>query len=154
HQERLFEDVRCAADSYLLLLHRLEQRGLDFCRCAIDFIGENDVGEYRPLLYRESSVRLVVDLSPDDIRWQQIGGELNAAERSVDRFSHGSNCESFCEAGNTFQQYVAPSEQANHQPLDHVILTDDAAAYLMNDLMDDACISGCNGLCAHVLFLA
>src|SRR5438105_15560648 len=87
-QERLFEQLRGAADRHLLLLHRLQQRRLQLSRRAIDFVGENDVGENRTFFYRKSSVRLIVDLGADDVGRKQIWRELDATERSVDRFSH------------------------------------------------------------------
>ena len=37
-----------AADGDLLLLHRFEQRGLRLRRRAVDFVGQDDVGEDRP----------------------------------------------------------------------------------------------------------
>ena len=42
-----------AVDGHLALLHRLEQRRLGLGRRAVDLVGEQEVGEHRPLAQRE-----------------------------------------------------------------------------------------------------
>ena len=39
--------ARLAADGHLAFLHGFEQRGLRFGRRAVDFVGENQIGENR-----------------------------------------------------------------------------------------------------------
>ena len=154
YEEGLLQDVRRAADRHLLFLHCLEQSGLHFGRRAIDLVSQNDVGEDRTFLHRKSSVRLIVDLRADDVGGQQIRGELNAAERRVYRLCQGPNRQSLGETGHAFEQDVAAGQQAYQQALDHVILADNPPSYLVDNLLNDGCISGCNGLCAHVSFLS
>ena len=49
HEERLGQRVPLAADRDLVLLHRLQQGGLRLGRRAVDFVGQDHVGEDRPL---------------------------------------------------------------------------------------------------------
>ena len=47
HEERIGEGIGCFADRDLPLLHRFEQRALHLGGRAVDFVGENQVGEER-----------------------------------------------------------------------------------------------------------
>ena len=49
HEERVVEAVADAADGDLAFLHGFEQGGLRLGRRAVDFVGEDDVGEQRAL---------------------------------------------------------------------------------------------------------
>jgi len=48
HPEGIVHAVGVLADGDLALLHHLEQRTLHLGGCAIDFVGEQQVGEHRP----------------------------------------------------------------------------------------------------------
>ena len=72
--------VRHAVDGDLLLLHRLEQRGLRLRRGPVDLVGEHDLGNDRPGAELEVAGLLVVDRDAGDIARQQIRGELDALE--------------------------------------------------------------------------
>ena len=48
HEERIVELVADAADGDLPLLHGFEQGGLGLGRRAVDFVGQDHVGEQRP----------------------------------------------------------------------------------------------------------
>ena len=48
-EERIGQVVGRLADRHFALLHRLQQRGLRLRRRAVDFVGQQDVGEDRPL---------------------------------------------------------------------------------------------------------
>ena len=49
HEEGRGQVVGLAADGHLPLLHGLQQRGLGLGRRAVDLVGQDDVGEHRPL---------------------------------------------------------------------------------------------------------
>jgi hypothetical protein len=89
HLERLGQPVRARADGDLALLHGLEQRRLRLRRRAVDLVGEHQVVEDRAR--RGSAARgpglLGEHVGAGDVRGQQIGGELHAAERQVERAS-------------------------------------------------------------------
>ena len=66
HEERLGQRMPRAADGHLLLLHRLEQRGLRLRRRAVDLVGQDHVGEDRPA--DELNARLPVACLPGSPR--------------------------------------------------------------------------------------
>ena len=67
HEERLAEPMPLAAGGDLVLLHRLQQRGLRLRRRAVDLVGQDHVGEDRALEKLElPHARLLVLL--DDLR--------------------------------------------------------------------------------------
>ena len=154
NEKGLLEDEGRSADRYLLFLHRFEQCRLDLRRRAIDLVRKNDIGVDRPFLDREAPGRLIVDLRADDVRWQQIGRKLNAAERSVDCFRQCSHGQSLRESGDSFQQHVSAGKQTYQEALDHVILTNDSSPYLLHNLLNYRGISGYSGGCVHVLLLS
>jgi len=154
NEERLFEDVGCAADGDLLFLHRFEERGLDLGRSSIYFVRQDDVGEDRTFLHREFSVGLIVDLRSHDIRRQKVRCKLDSTEGGIDRFSQSPHGERLREPRNSLEKYVTASQQTYEESFDHVVLPHDAAAHLSHDLLDYRCISGCNGVWCHVLLLA
>ena len=49
-QERIGQMVGVVAERHLAFLHRFEQRALHLGRRAIDFIGQNEIGENRAVL--------------------------------------------------------------------------------------------------------
>ena len=49
NHERLFQWKRLIADRDLLFLHGLKQRALHLCGRAVDFVGQDEIGENRPL---------------------------------------------------------------------------------------------------------
>src|SRR5439155_22691709 len=85
HQEQLGQRERLPADRHLLFLHCLQQRALHLGGGAVDLVGQQEVGEDRPLLHREITAPLVVDHRADQVGGKQVGGELDAVERGRDR---------------------------------------------------------------------
>ncbi len=67
--------------------HRLQQRGLGFGGGAIDLIGQYDVVKDCSGMKQKGVLGWIVDLYPDDIGRQQVGGELNAAEIAMQAVS-------------------------------------------------------------------
>ena len=49
HHERIGQGKLLTLETDAPLLHRLEQRGLDFCRGAVDLVRQQDIGEHRTL---------------------------------------------------------------------------------------------------------
>ena len=76
NQERIGEGISLVADCDLALLHRFEQRALNFGWRAIDFVGQNQIRKDRPELGREFAAARIVNERSDQIRGQQIGREL------------------------------------------------------------------------------
>ena len=83
HEERLRQRHDAAGHGDVMLLHRLEQGGLRLGRRAVDFVGENDVGEDRPLDELELAPALggfLQNVGAGDVGRHQVGRELDAAE--------------------------------------------------------------------------
>src|SRR6267378_4696179 len=117
--------VRLAADRDLVLLHDLEQRALHLRRRAVDLVGEKEVCEDRAERGLEVACALVVDPCADKVGGHEIGRELDALEVAGDGLSDGLHRQRLRKAGNTFDEQVAAGEQADHEPLDQVVLPDD-----------------------------
>ena len=132
-EERLFERVAFAGDGDGSLLHGLEHGRLGLRRGAVDFVGEENLGEDRTFLeFKEPfSVRRFHDhVRAEDIRRHQVGRELNAIEVEVERLGKCPHQECFAKPGNAFQQTVPADEQASQHAVDDFIMADDDTADL------------------------
>ena len=56
---------RSVADGHLPLLHRFQQRALNFGRRAVDFVGQDQVGKDRAKLRREFAGARIIDERAD-----------------------------------------------------------------------------------------
>ena len=65
---------------------------------------------------------LVVDGDPADVGGQQVGGELDAGERAVDRSGQRLGEERLAHAGDVLDQHVAAGDQADDDLLGDVPL--------------------------------
>ncbi len=103
HEGR-FERIGFAADGDFAFLHGLEEGGLGFWRGAVDFVGEEEVGEDGSLHddAAEAFVGFVLlqDFRAGDVCGHHVGGELDAAEVEVEGAGHGGAHEGFGDAGN------------------------------------------------------
>ena len=133
HEERLLERVGRAADGDLVLLHRLEERGLHLRGRPVDLVGEDDLREQRPLLDVKVLGLLVEDHGADQVGRKEVRSELDARERRVDDLRERPDRQGLGEPGNALEQDVAAGEQPDEQPLHHGVLADDAARDLLED---------------------
>ena len=136
-QEQLGQREGAPADGHLLLLHRFQQRALHLRGRAIDLVGEQEVGEDRPLLHRELAGPLVVDHRADEIGGQQVRGELDPMEPRGDGRGEGSDRERLGETGDALQKHVAVGEEADQQAFQHRPLAHDHPAELFHQLGGD-----------------
>ena len=83
-EKRLRKGARVAVDRDLVFLHRLEQCALRLGRRPVDLVGEDQLREYRPRLEFEFAAGLPEHRDADDIGWQQVAGELDAAEAQTE----------------------------------------------------------------------
>src|ERR1700744_1038217 len=79
---------------------------------------------------------LIVDHRSDDIRGQQVGGELDPAELCVKGLSQRFDSQCFSESRDSFQEDVAIAEQADEQPVEHLVLSYDNTSYLIAQPVD------------------
>src|SRR4029078_6252814 len=134
HEERSFERVTDASNRNLVLLHRLEERGLRARRRAIDLVGEDDVREHwaRHEAYVPFPARGVVLAQPrsEDIGWHQVRRELDATELEADGVGQRLDEECFREAWHAAQQTMAAGEEAGEYFAPDALLADDRPANL------------------------
>ena len=93
-----------AVDGHLVLLHRLEQRGLRLRRRAVDLVGEQHVGEHRP--GRERELAGPQRHRPGEVRREHVRRELHAPERHAERTRHRVREQRLRDAGHAFEQHV------------------------------------------------
>jgi hypothetical protein len=115
------------ADRDLLLLHDLEQRGLDLGRRAVDLVREQEVAEYGPELGLERPGVGAVDARAHQVGGHEVRGELEPLERSAQHIRDGLDRERLREPGHALEQHVAAGQQGHEQPLEHPLLADDDA---------------------------
>ena len=111
-----------------MLLHRFEQRRLGLGRGAVDFVGQDQVGEDRPALELElapAAGRFHDDVRAEDVGRHQVGRELDAAEREVEHFAERAHQQGLAQPGHAFEQHVPAGEQRDERALDDGVLADD-----------------------------
>jgi hypothetical protein len=104
-----------ALDAHLRLAHRFEQRRLRARRGAVDFVGEQNVGEHRAFVKMELLVALAEHRHAEDVRRQQIGRELDALELRVNRAGERLGQRRLARAGKIIQQHVAAAGERGEQ---------------------------------------
>ena len=114
--------VGAAVDRDLALVHGLQQRRLGLGRGAVDFVGQQEMGEDGPLLEFERLRLGVVDGDADDVAGEHVAGELQAVEGALDRARQGLREGGLAHAGNVFDQQVALGEQADQREPDDLRL--------------------------------
>jgi hypothetical protein len=107
-----------------VLLHRLQQRRLRLGRRAVDLVGEQEVGEDRALDEAERALaggRIFLEhVGAGDVGRHQVGRELDAAEREVQRLGQRRDEQRLGQARDADEQAVAAREQRDEQVLDHL----------------------------------
>ncbi len=111
----------------LPLFHGLQKCCLHLGRAPVDLVGKDDVGEDRPLFEPERAFTscLMVDLGAGDVRGQEIGRKLDAAEIGFQVLRHRLDCSGLCQSRQAFHKQVAVGEQSNDQPVNYALLADD-----------------------------
>ena len=127
HEERFRQCVADAGGSDLVLLHRFEQRRLRFRRRAIDFVGQNHVGENRPRheCHGPSLAGLLQNFRAGNIRRHEVGCELDALKPEVKNLREGFDEERFGQAWRAGDEAMTAGEQRDQQFLDDLFLADD-----------------------------
>ena len=130
-QERLLELQALVAERDLLLLHRLEQRGLHLRGGAVDLVREHEVREQRAALRREGSIARVVDHRPGQVRREQVRGELDAAELEREGVREAPHRERLREPGDALEQDVPAGQEPDQQAVHHLPLPHQGAGHLL-----------------------
>ena len=141
HEERRVERETCPTTVTLLLLHRFEHGRLGLGRGAVDLVGQHDVGEHRARgrtgTRAGRPAPFLQDVGAGDVHRHQVGRELDAAELQRHRLGQLADQQRLGQPRHAHQQRVAAGEQADRQPLDHVVLADDDLAQFRRELAVD-----------------
>ena len=140
-EERVGELVGRAVDGDLPLLHRLEERRLRLRGRAVDLIGEDDLAHHRAGSELEVVPLLVEDRDAGDVRGQQVGGELDAAEAAAERAGEGLREDRLACARDVLDEDVTTTEERHDREFDLVVLAEDDSL----DVLDDAGDLPCEG---------
>ena len=117
------------------LLHRFQQRRLRLGRRAVDFIGEQDVAEDRPLRQRERAGLEVEEIRAHDVARHQIGRELDAPELEVEAAREALRKQRLGRAGRTFEQDMPAGEERDQHQIERVGLADDRLGDFLLDAL-------------------
>ena len=115
-----------------------------------------------PLRELEPLAALILDdhVRADDVGRHQVGRELDARERRVDRLGERAHEHRLAEAGDAFEQRVTAAEQAHQHALDDLFLADDHRPDLFAERAQiggeraDGRLDVRGGRCAHFVFPA
>ena len=128
HEERFRQFVRCLPNGDFAFLHRLQQSGLRLGRRAVDFVGQQNVGEDRPLDETEFSppaFTLFQNVGAGDVRRHQVGCELNPAKVHIQQFGDCAHHESLGQSGNADQKTMPTRKDRGQNLINDSVLTDD-----------------------------
>jgi hypothetical protein len=125
-QKQIRQPVGLAPDRYLPFPHGLEQGRLHLRRRPIDLVGEHQIVEQRTLLEHERAVLRTIDLGAGQIGGQQIGGELNTMEITLDALAQHLDRARLGQTGGAFDQQMPVREQRDQQAVHETVLPDDA----------------------------
>ena len=127
HEERFRQGMAHAGGGDLVLLHRFEQRGLRLGRSAVDFVGQNHVGEDRAghKGHAPSLAGFLENFRACDVRRHEVGRELDALEPEMKDLRDGFHQECLGEAGRAGDETMPAGEQRDERLFDDLLLADD-----------------------------
>jgi len=125
--------ARLAFDRHLALGHRLEQRALRLRRGAVDLVGQQQLAEHRAGVKAEGGLVLLVDRHADDVRRQQVAGELDAVVLEAEHARHRVGQRGLAHAGQVLDQQVPSRQQASQRDAHLRLLADQHGADRVDD---------------------
>ena len=124
-----------------MLLHGLEQGTLDLGWSSVDLVGEDEVGEDRPLLHLEVLVLLAVHHRPDDVGGQQVGGELDTLVVGLYQLRQRLDRERLGKARQPLKEDMPTRKQADEERVYEVFLPDDRLTHARAEGIDDVALT-------------
>jgi hypothetical protein len=116
----LGQRVGHAVHAHLPLFHGLEQRRLGLGRGPVQLVGQQDVREDRTGVEDRRHALAVEDHGPDQIRGQEVGGELHPAAVQPEGLGQRLGQGGLAHPGQVLNQEVAPGGQAGERQAHHV----------------------------------
>ena len=135
-QKGCLQGIGHATFGDLPLLHALQQRGLGPGSGAVDLIGQENVGKSGAGEEGKFPVFLVVDPHTDDVRGQQVRGELDPGEFAVQAGSQSLGKGGLAGAGHILQQHMTAGQKGAEDQPDLLLLADD---HLVDVFLDFLC---------------
>ncbi len=107
-------------------LHGLKQSGLGLGGCAVDLVGQNDIGKERSGLEDELSLAVLFlqYWVPRDVTGKQVGCELNPASLHLQDAGKPLYELGLAEPGETLQKNMATGENARKDQLNQLFLSE------------------------------
>ena len=110
-EKRRRQRMRGAIGGNLLFGHRLEQGALGFRRGAVDFVGEYELREQWAWMEFERALLALVHAHADNVRGQEVGRELDALERKIERGGECVRESGLAHAGQILDQQMSAGEK-------------------------------------------
>jgi hypothetical protein len=97
------------------------------CFATVDLVGEHEVGEDRSLLEAEPAFASLLDddVGAYDVGRHQVRRELDPAEAKLEGIGHGAHQHGLAQPGDSLEQCVASSQQADERLAHELVLPDD-----------------------------
>jgi hypothetical protein len=124
-EERLGERPRGPVRRDREVLHRLEQRGLGLGGRAVDLVGEEQLGEHRPLVEDEAVLLLVEDVAAGDVARHEVRRELDAPILTPEDVRERPYQQRLAEPGDPLDEDVAPGEDRDQRMRDDLLLAEE-----------------------------
>ena len=114
-----------AVNRYLALLHALQQRSLGSWRHAIDFIDQQQLGEYGTLMKLERAGTHIENVGADDVGRHEIGSTLHALKFQAQKMRERFDGERLGDSRHAFEQRVSAAQERDQTLGLEVVLSDD-----------------------------
>jgi hypothetical protein len=107
------QGVGLAVHAHLLLLHRLQERGLGPRRSPVELVDEDDVGEHRSGTELPGAGVGREDRDAGDVGGEQIGVTLDPREIGSEREGEGPGEHRLAYAGDVLDEEMAPRQSGD-----------------------------------------
>ena len=142
-KKRIRQIVCVRPDSDMSFLHGFQQSSLGLWRRTIDFVGQQNVGEQRPLDKLEdspASFRIILQhVGARNVRRHQVGRKLNAAKGQLQNTGDGAAEQCLRQSGNADKQAMPATKHGNQQLINNFILADDHFADFLTHALIGIC---------------
>ena len=115
---------------------------MDLGRGAVDFVGQQEVGEDRAFLGGEFLGAGVVNVSADDVGREEVGSELDPSKLRRHGLGQGVDRESFGQTGKPFHEKVVSGEKADQHAVDKVVLANENPGDFLSQRGDESGTGG------------
>jgi len=145
HHEGPGQVQRLLVDGDSALLHGLEEAALRSRGGSVDLVGQQNVGEDGTGSGLEGRGAGVVHRDAQDVRREEVAGELDSAEVQAEGSSQGVGEGGLSHAGNVLEQDVSPGQEGGNGQSDHVPLSVKDLFHLVHEPVEGPKLRGSVG---------